>query len=83
LLADNFDPIVITEFRRYRGFSQVGLPVHEARGRVRELGGHAQDCRRIIGSAVLQIGRGRNRANENKGCQHRQLHPLRREVGIA
>jgi hypothetical protein len=59
------DSVVIADFLSDRGLSQVGLPVHEARGRISELGGHPHHRCRIFAGAIPEIGCDRNRADQD------------------
>src|SRR5215475_11882320 len=55
--ADDLDPVIDAKFLTDRGLSQIGLPVHEARGRFSGLHGHEHDRSRIVAGAVSKVGR--------------------------
>ncbi len=63
--ADDLDPVGFVEFLPDGGFSQVGLAVHEACGRISELCWHSHYRTRILERAVPGIGCDRDGADEN------------------
>ena len=69
--AYNLDPFVGTQFLPDGGSSQIGLPLHEACGRISERGGHAHHRRRIVMRAVPKVGCDCKRAGQDKRRQHR------------
>src|SRR5262245_32597328 len=51
--------------------------MHEACGRICELGGQAHDRRRIIACTVPEIGCDRDRADQHEGGEHSKLRSSR------
>jgi hypothetical protein len=71
--TDYLDPVIIAKFASDGGFSQKGLCLHQASGRMRELARYPQHRSRVVSRAVLEIWRDLDRAEQNKRNEHRRL----------